>query len=158
MKHVIALAASLVAGLLVIGPAGAQSNSGGTNPTGSCPFDHPIGCYLNQNAKSPVRSVYFFDNGRGQCGAHVRVCPQGRSCSNRTVRLAPAGKGNGKTQRSFFTVRKIGSVQEMTTYSFSGKLLGGGVREHMTADIAYTNESGKTNRAQHPYRASPDGC
>ncbi|MDQ0314692.1 hypothetical protein [Amorphus orientalis] len=157
MKPVLAFAAGLAA-CIIAGPVMAQSNTGGTNQGAACPFDHPRGCYINQNAKSPVRSVYFFDNGRGQCGAHVRICPQGRSCTNRTVHLTPAGKGNGKTQRPFFTSRKAGSVQEMTTYSFSGRVLGGGIHEHMTADIAYTNESGKTTRSQHPYRASPDGC
>lgn len=152
------IAAAVATGLalyLAAGPIPAQSDDFVGNAKRGCFIDHPTGCYINTDAKSPVKSIYFFNDSRGRCGVHVRVCPEGKACRNRTVTLVD---GNTGPSRDWVTSRQVGKVYVTESYSFSGGDLGGGIKAYMTMKSKYTNQKGQTHGSTSEFRASPDGC
>lgn len=155
MKYALALSACLLLGLSAnLAAAQSGSNRGATGQPQACPFNHPIGCFINTGSKGPVKYVYFFnDYKKNRCGSHTLICPEGRKCFTRTEKLW-LDKATGE----FYSNRINGTVTVMTSYGFSTRTQGGGIPAFMRTKVKYIGKNGKASTSTSYFKASPDGC
>lgn len=132
-----------------------QTATAGSGVVGNtCKPLHPIGCYLTTHPDRVTKSVYFYNDQRNNCGVRIKNCKNGK-CSSFSVRLSSSTNGTAWTAGKNYP--KINQVYEFT---FSGKHVGGGVRQDMKFNIRnFDPKTGKQKNTINSYfTASSDGC
>ncbi|WP_101065910.1 hypothetical protein [Roseovarius salinarum] len=147
--------ALLALGLFCAGQATAQAQTGGTQVF-ACNHS-PVGCYVTTHSDRVTKSVHFYNDGYRSCGVRITNCNNGK-CGSFTRKLQRGTYYNG--QNYWFASKSYSSVNQQYTFTFSGRHLGGGVREHMKFHIKnYDPDTHKKRGTITSYfRASPGGC
>lgn len=145
------LAAATMAGTLVISNA-AFAGSGIVGF--SCKPQQPSGCYVTTHPDRVTKSVFFYNDLRNNCGARIKNCKDGK-CSSISVQLTASPDWS-----AWNASKKYTAVNQLYKFTFSGKLLGGGLREDMTFNIRNLDpKTGKQKNTINSYfKGSTDGC